>query len=155
MDQSEIEALLQDEAALNEASQATAVVEDQPPPAPAQGSGQEKGSYQVTYDKAETVEVVPSKQIDFPKTSEIQRILRVQVPIIVRLAEKVMPMGEVMKLAPGAIIEFSKTVSEPLDLMINNKCIGTGQAVKVGEKFGLRIMNLSTISQVIKAMAGK
>jgi flagellar motor switch protein FliN/FliY len=117
--------------------------------------GNEKDSYQVIHNEIETFEPAPAKQIDFPKTAEIQRILKLQVPIIVRLAEKVMPMGEVMKLAPGAIIEFSKCVSEPLELMINNKCTGIGQAVKVGEKFGIRIMNLSTISQVIKAMAGK
>lgn len=130
----------------------------QAPPASetkAEKSGKGKESYQVIRNEVETFEPAPAKKVEFPKTTEIQRILQLQVPIIVRLAEKVMPMGEVIKLAPGAIIEFSKSVSEPLELMINNKCIGTGQAVKVGEKFGLRITNLSTISQVIKAMAGK
>jgi flagellar motor switch protein FliN/FliY len=154
MEQSEIEALLQDEAALKEATASTAAVPDQ---APAEASKTEKtkDSYEVVHDEPEMVQAAPERLIDFPKTAEIQRILKLQVPIIVRLAEKIMPMGEVMKLAPGAIVEFSKSVSEPLELMINNKCIGTGQAVKVGEKFGLRVMNLSTISQVIKAMAGK
>ena len=147
MNQSEIETTL------NEASESVAVVNDQTDVTVSDNKG--KGSYQVVHNKAQTLPAVPLKQIDFPKTTEIQRILNLQVPIIVRLAEKAMPMGEVVKLAPGAIIEFSKTVSEPLELMINNKCIGTGQTVKVGEKFGLRIMNLSTISQVIKAMAGK
>ncbi|NLE29918.1 MAG: FliM/FliN family flagellar motor switch protein [Phycisphaerae bacterium] len=152
MDQSDIEMLLQSETALKGTSESATIVDD---PESKKTSGKGKGLYQVVYNEAETLQAAPSRQIDFPKTAEIQRILRLQVPIIVRLAEKVMPMGEVVKLAPGAIIEFNKTVSEPLELMINNKCIGTGQTVKVGEKFGLRITNLSTISQVIKAMAGK
>lgn len=152
MSQTDIDDILASETASNEATESTTPVGGQ---ATAEVSGKKKDSYQVIRDEIETFESTPSKVIEFPKTAEVQRILRLHVPIIVRLAEKVMPMGEVMKLTPGAIVEFSKSVNEPLELMINNKCIGTGQAVKVGEKFGLRIMNLSTISQVIKAMAGK
>jgi flagellar motor switch protein FliN/FliY len=73
--------------------------------------------------------------------------------MIVRLAHKIMPLGEILQLAPGAIIEFSKSVGEDLDLMINNKCIGTGQAVKVGEKFGMKVTNVTTLEQMIRAMA--
>lgn len=146
MSQTDIDDILANETALTQTPSTSTTTET---------SGKGKDSYQVIHNELETLEAAPAKKIDFPKTAEVQRILKLQVPIIVRLAEKVMPMGEVMRLAPGAIIEFSKSVSEPLELMINNKCIGTGQAVKVGEKFGLRIMNLSTISQVIKAMAGK
>ena len=39
----------------------------------------------------------------------------------------------------AAIIEFEKSSDEPLELMINNKVIGLGETVKVGENFGLRI----------------
>ncbi len=101
------------------------------------------------------VEPVPPKEIDFPDTPEIQRILQVQVPIIVRLAGKIMPLGEIMQLQPGAIIEFNKMIGEDLDLMINNKCIGGGQAVKVGEKFGLKVTHIATIDKMILAMGGK
>jgi flagellar motor switch protein FliN/FliY len=78
--------------------------------------------------------------------------MKLQVPIIVRLAEKVLPVGEITQLVPGAIIEFNKTVGENLDLMINNKLIGNGQAVKVGEKFGLKITQLGSLQEMIKAM---
>ncbi len=103
----------------------------------------------------ELVEAAPPKEIALPDTPEIRRILKVQVPIIVRLAQKIMPLGEIMQLGPGAIIEFSKLVNEDLDLMINNKYIGSGQAVKVGEKFGMKITHLVNIDQVICAMGSK
>jgi flagellar motor switch protein FliN len=101
------------------------------------------------------VEPVPLKEITFPDTPEIQRILRLRVPLIVRLADRIMPFGEILQLAPGAIIEFSKSVQDPLDLMINNKCIGTGQAVKVGEKFGVKVSQITTLHQMIQAMGGR
>jgi flagellar motor switch protein FliN len=101
------------------------------------------------------VEAAPPKEIDLPDTPEIRRILQLYVPIIVRLAGKIMPLGEIMQLQPGAIIEFSKVIGEDLDLMINNKCIGGGQAVKVGEKFGLKVTQIATIDKMILALGGK
>jgi flagellar motor switch protein FliN/FliY len=86
--------------------------------------------------------------------ADLKRILQIEVPVIVRLAEKSLPMNEILQLSPGAIIEFEKTVDQDLDLMINNKCIGTGVAVKVGENFGLRINRISALNETIKAMGG-
>ncbi len=86
---------------------------------------------------------------------ELQRILRLEVPVIVKLAERKLAMSEVMRLGVGAIIEFSKSNDEPLELMINNKAIGLGEAVKVGENFGLRITQIGDVKQMIEAMGSK
>lgn len=93
----------------------------------------------------------PSGSSDARK-SNIERILKLEVPVIVRLAERVMPLQEVVNLCTGAIIEFDKPSDSELDLMINNKCIGNGQAVKVGENFGLRINHVGSVQERIKAM---
>ena len=83
---------------------------------------------------------------------ELSRILRLQVPVIVKLAERKLPLNEVMRLGVGAIIEFIKSNEEPLELLINNKVIGVGEAVKVGENFGLRIKQVGDIKQIIASM---
>ena len=80
------------------------------------------------------------------------RILRLSVPVIVRLAERTMPMSEILGITTGSIIEFEKPADSELDLMINNKCIGIGQAVKVGENFGLRVTAIGTVRERIQAM---
>jgi len=80
------------------------------------------------------------------------RILRLAVPVIVRLAQRTMPMSEILGITTGSIIEFEKPADSELDLMINNKCIGSGQAVKVGENFGLRVTSIGTVRQRIQAM---
>jgi flagellar motor switch protein FliN/FliY len=84
---------------------------------------------------------------------ELQRILHLQVPVIVKLAERRLAMSEVLRLGVGAIIEFSKANGEPLELLINNKAIGLGEAVKVGENFGLRITQIGDVKSVIRSMA--
>jgi len=114
----------------------------------------ETDKVEVTHVQPELVDPTPPKELALPDTSEIRRILKLQVPMIVRLAEKIMPLGEILQLSPGAIVEFNKNVNEDLDLMINNKSIGSGQAVKVGEKFGLKVTNVTTLELLIRAMAG-
>lgn len=84
--------------------------------------------------------------------SELERILRVEVPVIVKLAERKLTMSEVLRLGVGAILEFAKSSDEPLELLINNKPIGVGETVKVGENFGLRITQIGDVKSVIRSM---
>jgi flagellar motor switch protein FliN/FliY len=87
-----------------------------------------------------------------PSPDELERILRMQVPVIVRLAERKLTLSEVMRLGPGAIIEFFKSSDEPLELLVNNKTIAIGETVKVGENFGLRISQVGDVRSVIRSM---
>jgi len=90
-----------------------------------------------------------------PSAEELSRILHMHVPVIVRLAERKLTLAEVMRLGAGAIIEFSKASDEPLELLINNKVIGVGEAVKVGENFGLRITQIGDVKDLIRMMGGR
>src|SRR5271163_2494453 len=90
-----------------------------------------------------------------PTEKELERILRLSVPLIVRLAERKMHCSEVMRLGTGAIIEFSKSSERPLELLVNNKVIALGDAVKVGENFGLRIRQVGDPKQIIESLGGE
>ncbi len=87
-----------------------------------------------------------------PSPADVQRILKLRVPVIVKLAERKMSTAEVLRLGLGAIIEFSKPSNDPLDMMINNRLIGRGEAVKVGENFGLKIQIIGSPQQLVSAM---
>lgn len=97
----------------------------------------------------------PKEASPAPSQTELHRILHLQVPVIVKLAERKLTLAEVMRLGAGAIIEFYKSNDEPLELLINNKPIGLGEAVKVGENFGLRITQIGDVRAVIKSMGNK
>jgi flagellar motor switch protein FliN/FliY len=104
------------------------------------------------------VAIVPTKlppAAASPNADQLQRILRLEVPVIVKLAERRLMLSEVMRLGTGAIIEFFKSSDEPLELMINNKVIGVGETVKVGENFGLRITQIGDLKQIIQSMGGE
>lgn len=87
-----------------------------------------------------------------PGQGELRRILRLEVPVIVKLAERKLSLSEIMRLGTGAIIEFSRSSEEPLELLINNKVIGMGETVKVGENFGLKITQIGDVKQIIRSL---
>lgn len=69
-------------------------------------------------------------------------LLRIRLPLEVTLAETKKPLEEILQLCPGATIQFEKSCEEPLELCINGRVIAKGEAVKVGDKFGLRILEM-------------
>ncbi len=97
----------------------------------------------------------PSPPQVSPTDRELDRILHLQVPLIVKLADRKMHLSEVMRLGTGAIIEFFKSSEQPLELLVNNKVIAVGDAVKIGENFGLRIRQVGDVKQIVQSLGGE
>lgn len=86
--------------------------------------------------------------------ANLEQIMKLEVPIIVRLGERKMTAGEVLNLVPGAILELTRRADAELDLLVNNKQVGSGLAVKVGENFGLRITQVGDAGSRVAAISG-
>src|SRR5690606_1231750 len=71
-----------------------------------------------------------------------RRLLRTQVPVIVTLAMKEVPASSLFDIGPGTIIEFERGCDQPLILSVNNLPIGMGEAVKIGDHFGLKVTGI-------------
>ncbi len=85
-------------------------------------------------------------------------LLKIDVPLRVVLAEKKQSLAAIMELGPGSIIQFTKPCEDLLELHVENQVIAQGEAVKVGDKFGLRITSMVMPEErflTIKAAAGR
>jgi flagellar motor switch protein FliN/FliY len=78
--------------------------------------------------------------------------LKVRVPIVVRLVERRMRVSEVLRFAPGTILEFDRTVADELDLVVGNRVVGQGTAVKLNEHFGMRINRIGGVRERIESL---
>lgn len=85
-------------------------------------------------------------------SSDLKAILGLEVPLIVLLGERHMKLSEITSLIPGAIIELPKLADEELEVLVNNKPVGTGMPVKVGENFGVRISYIGDLRERIRAL---
>ena len=88
-------------------------------------------------------------------SSDVRSILSLEVPIIVLLGERSLRVSEVCALGQGAIIELPKGAEEELTLLVNNKPVAAGVAVKVGENFGIKITYIGDLRSRIAAMGGE
>lgn len=73
----------------------------------------------------------------------MRNLLEIGVPVSVTLAAKRQPLKQIMELAPGSLIQFTKSCDQLLDLCVGDQRVAQGMAVKVGDKFGLKINNLT------------
>jgi flagellar motor switch protein FliN/FliY len=69
-------------------------------------------------------------------------LLKIDVPLRVVLAEKKQSLAAIVELGPGSIIQFTKSCEDLLELHVENQVVAQGEAVKVGDKFGLRITSM-------------
>ena len=64
-----------------------------------------------------------------------------------------MTLDEVLALAPGSLVEFEKSAEEKLEILVNDRQIGAGEAVKIGENFGVRVTRIGDVRQCLDAAA--
>ncbi len=86
---------------------------------------------------------------------QLEAILKLEVPIIVLIGERQLPLSQLLALRPGSIIELPKSAEDELELLVNNKPIGTGIAVKLGENFGIKISYVGNLRQRIEALGAE
>jgi flagellar motor switch protein FliN/FliY len=71
----------------------------------------------------------------------------VEMEVSVELGRIKMPLGKVLQLAKGSVIELDKLAGEPVDILVNGQHIAQGEVVVIDEHFGVRISNLITTRQ--------
>lgn len=85
--------------------------------------------------------------------TDLDTILKLKVPLIVTVGARRISLDTVLSFGPGSIIELNKSSDESLEILINNKEVGTGEAIKVGENFGVRITKMLPAPQRVAALA--
>ena len=110
-------------------------------------TGDAAGAAQTTPAAAATLEPEPAP-LDPALTKRVARINKVPVNVIVRIAERKLELEQLRQIAPGALLMFDKHYDSPLDIYVDNRLYCRGEAVKIGETFGVKISESN--SQVIR-----
>jgi flagellar motor switch protein FliN/FliY len=72
-------------------------------------------------------------------------VMDVPVEVTVELGRRRVRIGEVLRLGPGSVLELSKSNGEPLDIYVNDRLIARGEAVVVGERYGVRLTEVLVV----------
>ena len=80
---------------------------------------------------------------DPSKVEYWKSILKIDTVVAVTLAQQKIPIDRILQFVPGVMIQFDKSCDKPLNLEIDGNVIAEGEVVKIGDKFGLRITEIS------------
>lgn len=78
------------------------------------------------------------------------RLLRkVELELAVSFGQTTMTLEQAMKLSSGAIVELNRSVSDPVELLVNDSVIARGEVVVVDGNYGVRITEIAQPSERI------
>ena len=72
-------------------------------------------------------------------------VMDVPVELSVEIGRRVMRLGELLKLGPDSVLELDKLSGEPLDIYANKRLVARGEAVVIGERYGVRLTEVLVI----------
>ena len=94
---------------------------------------------------ATSVEGGESKSLDL--------ILDIPLTVAVELGRSKMLINDLLQLGQGSVIELTKLVGEPLEVMVNQKLVARGEVVVVNEKFGVRLTDIVSPMERVQSLA--
>src|ERR1700675_1197846 len=90
----------------------------------------------------------PPDQAVVRSAADLEAVFDVPVQVSAVLGRARMDVGELLNLAPGAVLELDRRVGEAIDIYVNNRLVARGEVVLVEEKLGV------TMTEIIKADRG-
>lgn len=64
---------------------------------------------------------------------------RLPVRLVCEVGRLELPLGDVRELGEGSVLELGCTLTEPVQLTVNGRCIGRGELVTLGTGLGVRL----------------
>ncbi|MGC1522908.1 MAG: FliM/FliN family flagellar motor switch protein, partial [Steroidobacteraceae bacterium] len=69
----------------------------------------------------------------------LELLLDVELQASLRFGSREMPLGEILDLGPGDVVQLDRHVADPVDLIVGDKIVAHGEVVLVNGNFGLRV----------------
>jgi flagellar motor switch protein FliN/FliY len=74
----------------------------------------------------------------------MELLLDVELEATLRFGCREMPLGEILDLGPGDVVQLDRHVSDPVDLIVGDRIVARGEVVLVNGNFGLRVTEVAT-----------
>ena len=87
-----------------------------------------------------------------PSDRGLEFLYDVPLQISVEVGRSKILLKDLLKMGEGYVIELDKLAGDPLDLYVNSRLIAKGEAVMVGEKFGIRLTDVVNASERIEQL---
>ena len=76
--------------------------------------------------------------------SGFELLLDVELDASLRFGCREMPLGEILDLGPGDVVQLDRHVADPVDLLVGDKIVARGEVVLINGNFGLRVTEVAS-----------
>jgi len=73
----------------------------------------------------------------------LELLLDVELEASLRFGSREMPLGEILDLGPGDVVQLDRHVADAVDLLVGDKIVARGEVVLVNGNFGLRVTEVA------------
>jgi flagellar motor switch protein FliN/FliY len=86
------------------------------------------------------------------KSRTYDLLMEVDLPISVSFGRAQIPLRDVLKLNSGSIVELNRTISDPVEIIVNNCVIARGEVVVVEGNYGVRIQQVISREERLRTL---
>lgn len=86
--------------------------------------------------------IVEAGQDASGKVRDLSFFRHIPVKVSLEVSSAEIPLGELMQIGEGAVIELDKQAGDPLDVRVNGRLLARGEVVVVNGKYGLRLVEI-------------
>jgi flagellar motor switch protein FliN/FliY len=87
------------------------------------------------------------------RNKSLDLILDIPLTVTVELGRSKMLINDLLQLGQGSVIELTKMVGEPLEVLVNQKLVARGEVVVVNEKFGIRLTDIISPMERVQSLS--
>ena len=74
--------------------------------------------------------------------TDISMLLDIPVTLSMEIGQTKISISELLKLGKDSVIELQRMAHKPLDVLVNGTLVAHGEAVVVGDRFGIRLTDV-------------
>ncbi len=111
------------------------------------------GGDQVRPVESPNMAASPSDGPDDRPTADISMILDIPVTLSMEIGQTRISISELLKLSRDSVIELQRMADEPMDVLVNGTLVAHGEAVVVGDRFGIRLTDVISPQERLKKFA--
>ena len=102
------------------------------------------GLTNLSSDGAASPDLAPKEDGQVRTAQELEPVFDVPVRVQAILGRSTLEVSQLLKLAPGAVVELDRKVGEAIDIYVNNRLVARGEVVLVEDHLGV------TMTEIIK-----
>ena len=85
---------------------------------------------------------------------DLDLLMDVPVYLTVEVGRKRMTIKELLALTSGSVVSFDRSVTEPMDIMVNGTLVARGEVVSAEGQFGLRLVDVVSPKERLQQLGG-